>query len=238
MQDPRCPVSDTAQATAQPKRDYPSQRAIREAARPRGWEKPPGSCGNLRSRHREWVCLHCGRNFRGKVRDRVARNPELVRKYCGTACSAAAKSAAAAARRAAEDAGDEKRRRTADRKRAWRAESPARLARIAELQPLTPQQSAKLRGHIATAICLQVPQAHDVVMGTRQWTPTQARVFAMLLDKVLPDLSASYGLTETAATDVEQMSREALEAIAAGEGRWGDGAGREAVASKTAASES
>ena len=132
------------------------------------------------------------------------------------------------ARRAAEDAGEEKRRRRADRKRAWRAESPARLAQIAESQPLTPQQSAKLRGHIVTAIGLQLPQAHAVVMGIHQWTPTQARVFALLLDKVLPNLSASYGLAETAATGVEQMTREALEAVAAGIGGLGDGAGREA----------
>ena len=228
MQDPKCPDRDALQATAPVRRDYPSQIAIHAAAGPRGWEKPPGSCGNLRSRHREWTCLHCGRRFRGKVRDRVARNPALVPKYFGTACSAAAKSAAAAARRAAEDAGEEKRRRRADRKRAWRAESPARLAQIAESQPLTPQQSAKLRGHIVTAIGLQLPQAHAVVMGIHQWTPTQARVFALLLDKVLPNLSASYGLAETAATGVEQMTREALEAVAAGIGGLGDGAGREA----------
>ena len=99
MQDPKCPDGDALQATAPVRRDYPSRIAIRAAVRPRGWEKPPGSCGNLRSRHREWTCLHCGRRFRGKVRDSTARNPALVRKYCGTACSAAAKSAAAAARR-------------------------------------------------------------------------------------------------------------------------------------------
>ncbi|MCC0066852.1 MAG: hypothetical protein H6896_07535 [Rhodovulum sp.] len=105
------------------RRDYPSQIAIHAAAGPRGWEKPPGSCGNLRSRHREWTCLHCGRRFRGKVRDRVARNPALVRKYCGTACSAAAKSAAAAARPAARPRmPGRKRRHRADRKRASRAE--------------------------------------------------------------------------------------------------------------------
>ena len=65
-------------------------------------------------------------------------------------------------------------------------------------------------------------------MGTHQWTPTQDRVFALLLDKVLPNLSTSNGLAETAVTGVEQMTREALEAVAAGEGGPSDASDREA----------
>lgn len=53
--------------------------------KPRGWEKPPGSRGNLRSNKREWVCQPCGRSFRGKVRARIYPNGSLAR-HAGRDC--------------------------------------------------------------------------------------------------------------------------------------------------------
>ena len=62
----------------------------------------------------------------------------------------------------------------------------------------------------------QIPCAHRVVMGELEWSPTQARVFATLLDKCLPDLSASFVQDERAPSDLCVMSRRDLEALAAG----------------------
>ena len=56
--------------------------------------------------------------------------------------------------------------------------------------------------------------AHQVVMGEVEWSPTQARVFAKLLDKCVPDLSTSFAESESRNEDFECMTREELEALA------------------------
>jgi len=58
--------------------------------------------------------------------------------------------------------------------------------------------------------------ADEVVKGHREWTPTQARVFSNLLNKVIPDLSASYHQHEHNHKNITEMSREELELIASG----------------------
>lgn len=63
---------------------------------------------------------------------------------------------------------------------------------------------------------VHIAEAHRVVMGEIEWTPTQARVFSNLIDKVVPDLSASYALHEHVPREMSEMSRAELEAIAAG----------------------
>ena len=83
-------------------------------------------------------------------------------------------------------------------------------------QPLTPAQSAKVRAYVFGMLRAQIPCAHRVVMGELAWSPTQARVFATLLDKCLPDLSASFVQDERAPSDLCVMSRCDLEALAAG----------------------
>jgi hypothetical protein len=90
------------------------------------------------------------------------------------------------------------------------------------VQPLTPAQSAKVRSYIFGLLRAQIPCAHRVVMGDIEWTPTQARIFATLLDKCLPDLSASFVQSEQRNDDLCVMSRRDLEALAAGRGLDGD----------------
>ena len=51
-------------------------------------------------------------------------------------------------------------------------------------------------------------------MGEVDWSPTQARVFAKLLDKCVPDLSTSFAESESRNEDFECMTREELEALA------------------------
>ncbi len=87
---------------------------------------------------------------------------------------------------------------------------------LAKDTKLSPQQSAQLRGKIAKLVSDQVTHANEVVLGVRDWSPTQARVFSTLLNKIVPDLSASYVQHEHNTKDVIDMSREELERIAAG----------------------
>ena len=60
---------------------------------------------------------------------------------------------------------------------------------------------------------VQIPCAHQVVMGEVDWSPTQARIFIKLLDKCVPDLSASFVESESRNEDFECMTREELEAL-------------------------
>jgi len=51
-------------------------------------------------------------------------------------------------------------------------------------------------------------------MGEVDWSPTQARIFTKLLDKCVPDLSASFVESESRNEDFECLTREELEALA------------------------
>jgi len=82
---------------------------------------------------------------------------------------------------------------------------------------LTPLQVANMRAGLYRRVDKQIDEAHAVVMGKQEWTPTQARVFTAMLNKVMPDLTAQFVQHEHNVQEApEKMSREQLEAIAAG----------------------
>lgn len=85
-----------------------------------------------------------------------------------------------------------------------------------QLTALSPGQIAHIRGKVAAVINDYLPHAAEVLDGSRVWTPVQARVFVALLDKVVPNLSASHSVHEHRLQGVKEMSREQLEAIALG----------------------
>lgn len=158
-------------------RSYPSWNAIRANgnARRRGFERGPGSAGGARAT-RDWVCEHCGRGFRAKpVHDR--RGAGTPRRFCTVRCSTAGLKAESLARRQVRLDG---------------------LLEILDLQPrraggpptdrLDPSQAAELAAKALVLIRLQMPLAHEAVMGQRDWSTSQARVFSELLDRALPDL--------------------------------------------------
>lgn len=150
---------------------------------------------------REWVCLTCGIRFKAR---RTKKHGD--RKYCSRECSYSSARKAARTKLLEE--------RLSAETRASEAVSTAITTRRAE--PLTPHQSGELRGLIFAHIRDQVATAHQVVAGSVAWSPTQARVFSTLLNKVIPDLSAAYVQQEAAVRDLTELSREELEAIVAG----------------------
>lgn len=82
---------------------------------------------------------------------------------------------------------------------------------------LTPLQVANMRAGLYSKVERQIGEAHKVVMGEIGWTPTQARVFSTMLNKVMPDLTAQFVQHEhTIDADPEKLSRAQLEAIASG----------------------
>ncbi len=84
---------------------------------------------------------------------------------------------------------------------------------------LTPSQVANMRSGLFRRVENQLDEAHKVVMGKQEWSPTQARVFATMLNKVVPDLTAAFVQHEHNIQDTpEKMTRDQLEAIASGVG--------------------
>jgi hypothetical protein len=174
----------------------------------RPYARPPGSAGGRRARQ-DFTCGHCGRTFQAKpVHDHRGVGP---RSFCSKRCAGAHRTAAANAKRMNAAAAGSRRPREQGV-----AERPAELIEMSVAQPLTPAQSAKVRAYIFGLLRAQVPLAHRFVMGEVDWSPTQARVFATLLDKCLPDLSASFVEGEQRDDDLRVMSRRDLEALAAG----------------------
>lgn len=102
------------------------------------------------------------------------------------------------------------------RKTAPEARKAREIMNLAEKERLTPAQSAKIRAEIGDYLKNQIDLAHQVVLGHITWNPTQARVFGMLLNKVVPDLNASFVQHEHTTKQLSELSRDDLEAIAAG----------------------
>lgn len=94
--------------------------------------------------------------------------------------------------------------------------SMADLVTMSKLVKFSPAQASKLRSQIADMVGDHIELADAVVRGDKTWTPTQARVFSTLLNKCLPDLSASYHQHEHSHKALREMSREELERIAMG----------------------
>ena len=184
----------------------------------RPYAKTPGSAGGRRARQ-DFSCGHCGRTFNAKpVHDHRGVRP---RRFCSKRCAGAHRTALSNARRM--NAAPEQVRRPREQ---GVAERPAQLIDMSAAAPLTAAQSAKVRSYVFGLLRAQIPFAHRVVMGEVEWSPTQARVFATLLDKCLPDLSASFVDGERRDSELCVMSRRDLELLAAGADTDGSGCHR------------
>lgn len=91
------------------------------------------------------------------------------------------------------------------------------MARKASYPVLTPQAASRIRGSIMARVPKYLEMADEVMAGDRKWSATQARVFSTLLNKVVPDLSASFVQHEHTTRDLRELSREELERIARGD---------------------
>lgn len=85
-----------------------------------------------------------------------------------------------------------------------------------QIETLSPGQVAHLRGRLGSMVREHLELANLVVRGELEWSPTQARIFATLINKVVPDLSASFHAHEHKHQGVREMSRADLERIARG----------------------
>lgn len=109
------------------------------------------------------------------------------------------------------------RRRRAKNAHKKHVEKMRRMTAMAAKNQLTPRQAGALRAQVYKFVQDHLLEANEVVLGTKEWSPTQARVFGMLLNKVIPDVNASFVQHEHSTKSLRELSREELEAIAQGE---------------------
>lgn len=110
-----------------------------------------------------------------------------------------------------------------EKRAARERETRAIMAATVYDNPLTPQETAQIRNRVATHVKDHIEIAARVISGEPgpdgkvvKWTPVQARLFNTFLNKVLPDLNQSHVKHEHRNVDLTELSREELEALAAG----------------------
>lgn len=92
----------------------------------------------------------------------------------------------------------------AERKERRLSRAVSKAKRVGKLGP---RQIHRFRNEIAEALQEQLADAHEVVMGRKEWSPTQARVFSTLLNKVIPDMQANQIPTEEDDRPLNELSR-------------------------------
>jgi hypothetical protein len=74
------------------------------------------------------------------------------------------------------------------------------MTKKAELANLTPAHTARIRGQIAAGVGHYLKMADEVMHGTRNWTPTQARVFSPSSTRSCPTSPPASSSTSTPPT--------------------------------------
>jgi hypothetical protein len=136
-----------------------------------------------------------------------SRGPAMPRRFCTTRCAGAHRAALNAAQaRARNDHGHA----------CSQLERLEQAAVSAADDPLSAEGSARLMAQLMGMMRTQLVDAHEVVMGERDWTGSQARIFTALLDKILPDPPATNEVRHRLPDGFTPLSRVELEAIASG----------------------
>ena len=80
---------------------------------------------------------------------------------------------------------------------------------------VTADEVDKVRGRVLETVKENLPNVRGVLNGKLRWTNQQVKLFQIMLNKVLPDLSASMNEHIHKNRTVDQLTRAELEAIVA-----------------------
>jgi hypothetical protein len=86
---------------------------------------------------------------------------------------------------------------------------------MAGLRPVTPVEIDRVRRSALDVVRKNIPVVRQVLAGERKWTNQQVRLFGMMLNKVMPDLSASFNTHTHEHKNIDELSIEELHKIAA-----------------------
>ncbi len=90
------------------------------------------------------------------------------------------------------------------------------LKKASEIATLSPKQISKIRSDIVRTVSRLNNDVEDVLDGRKTWTNVQFQLYKTLLNKVCPDLSASYQETPKGVSGrLSGLTREELEEMVA-----------------------
>lgn len=81
------------------------------------------------------------------------------------------------------------------------------------LAPITAEELDKVRRQVLDTVKVALPAARNVLSGTGRWTNQQVKLFQIMLNKVMPDLSHSQVDVTRNDKDPSKMTREELQEI-------------------------
>ena len=81
------------------------------------------------------------------------------------------------------------------------------------LPRVTPEEMDKIQRQVLDTVKHSLPAARGVLMGSIRWTNQQVKLFQIMLNKVMPDLSHSQVDVTRRDKDPNKMTREELEEI-------------------------
>ena len=90
------------------------------------------------------------------------------------------------------------------------------LSHAPKLPQVTPDQVDGLRSDIFRTVKNRLEDANKVLLGQKNWSSQQLKLFQMMLNKVMPDLHHNFADDPSAfESDVVHLTRAQLEALAA-----------------------
>ena len=90
------------------------------------------------------------------------------------------------------------------------------LIGLNSLNAIPVENIEELRRGVFNVVKGNLPRAKEVLAGTRKWDPQQVRLYLAFLNKVMPELSASYNETHSSSS-IDDMTPDQLRAIIAKE---------------------
>lgn len=83
------------------------------------------------------------------------------------------------------------------------------------LPAVTPKEIDRVRRSVLDVVRRNIPKVRLVLAGEKRWSNQQVRLFALMLNKVMPDLHHSFNQHSIENKDPNELTLEELEAIAA-----------------------
>lgn len=82
-------------------------------------------------------------------------------------------------------------------------------------RPVSPEDVARIRTDLHNIVVSETERARLFLEGKSEWNSNQVRLYGMLLNKVMPDLSQKFTEVSIEHRKVDELSRDELEAIIA-----------------------
>ncbi len=83
-----------------------------------------------------------------------------------------------------------------------------------QLMAIPPEDIEALRRGVFNVVRSNLPRVREVIAGSRKWDNNQVKLYLALMNKVMPELSASYSENHTNLS-MDELSTEQLRAIVA-----------------------